>query len=383
MKNFTFITAHDYRTPRKASLHFIADELIKQNKTVNFFSMRYSLLSKRRPDSRHVIADKVNKLEVSNNVNCYFWKTPLHPVNTNRIYLRLAEAIAFRIYVMLTPKLVKKWLKNSDIIFLESGAPPIYLPMVKKLNPASKVIYIGSDELDAINVAQYVKNIVKKQSLDFDYIIVNSPQMVKDFADNAKLFYVPHGIDKNVANYGDPNPYDQSKTNAVSIGSMLFDLSLVIKTAELFPKIQFHIIGSGQDPSVFSRFDNIIFYDEMPYVDTIKYIKHANFGIAPYLHDEVPSSLADTSMKLQQYTYFGIPAVCPNTVVGHKPHRFGYNPKDDHSIKNAINLALEAGKKHDYDVLDWGEVTQRILEPAKYKDTNLSLIVTTKKHKRV
>lgn len=43
--NYLVLSAHDYRTPRRASIHFITDELAKRGDT-RFFSLRYSLLSR-------------------------------------------------------------------------------------------------------------------------------------------------------------------------------------------------------------------------------------------------------------------------------------------------------------------------------------------------
>ena len=187
MSNMLILTAHDYRTPRKASLHFIADELVK-NHQVRFFSLRYSLLSRNRPDGRHDIVDKANKLETVNGVDCYFWKTLLHPINTRKPILQPLEKLAFKLYVRCAPKILKDWIKRADTIFFESGAPPIFLDLAIKLNPNARKVYIASDELDAINVAQYVKDIVYKQSEDFDAICVNSPTMAKDFSENAKRY---------------------------------------------------------------------------------------------------------------------------------------------------------------------------------------------------
>ncbi len=50
--NYLVITAHDYRTPRRMTMHFIADELARRG-TTRFFSLRYSALSRLRPDGRH------------------------------------------------------------------------------------------------------------------------------------------------------------------------------------------------------------------------------------------------------------------------------------------------------------------------------------------
>ena len=49
--NTLLLTAHDFRTPRKANMHFIASELARRG-PMRFFSLRYSALSRRTQDAR-------------------------------------------------------------------------------------------------------------------------------------------------------------------------------------------------------------------------------------------------------------------------------------------------------------------------------------------
>ena len=101
------------------------------------------------------------------------------------------------------------------------------------------------------------------------------------------------------------------------------------------------------------------------------YIKHADLGIAPYKADCVQDYLCDTSMKLMQYEYFGVPAICPTAAVGGHAGRFGYVPGDRNSIGKAIRAALTAGKFAPPAILSWSEVTDRILRPQDFADTAL------------
>src|SRR3979490_901359 len=69
---------HDYRSKRKADLHFIADEL-KEPGEVNFLSLRYSYLTRYKEDPRHDLWDRANRHETVRGVGCYLWRTPIHP----------------------------------------------------------------------------------------------------------------------------------------------------------------------------------------------------------------------------------------------------------------------------------------------------------------
>jgi hypothetical protein len=74
--------------------------------------------------------------------------------------------------------------------------------------------------------------------------------------------------------------------------------------ADQFPEVQFHIIGPGRTSDALSR-SNVHVYGEMKFAETVKYIKHAKFCIAPYRRNEHATYLADTSMKLLQYDFLG------------------------------------------------------------------------------
>ena len=183
-------------------------------------------------------------------------------------------------------------------------------------------------------------------------------------------YFVPHGLDHSIAEQADPSPYGPGK-HAVSVGSMLFDPSFFQIAARFFPDVTFHIIGSGCANQNYA--ENVQVYDEMKFQDTLPYIKHADFGIAPYRSEAVPAYLADTSMKLMQYDFFGLPAVCPMPVVGSHLSRFGYQPGNAASIELAIRAALSAPHRSSSRHLSWGEVVDRLIDPGRFADTRLCL----------
>ena len=99
--------------------------------------------------------------------------------------------------------------------------------------------------------------------------------------------------------------------------------------------------------------------------------RHADIGIAPYRSESVPGYLADTSMKLIQYDFLAVPAVCPHSVTGDYASRFGYTPGDGVSVEQAITRALNAPREASRRHLSWSEVTDRILEPSAFPDTEV------------
>ncbi|RYY76506.1 MAG: glycosyltransferase family 1 protein [Gammaproteobacteria bacterium] len=370
-ENFLVLSAHDFRSPRKANLHFITSELAKRGKT-RFFSLRYSLLSKRTADPRLSLDAEANKIGTYQGVECYLWKTLIHPFNTRRKWLRPLESLMYTWYSRGQNPVLRQWISEATVIVLESGIAPIFFDLIKSLNPNAKILYRASDALDTINVADYIHETFARVAGQLHTIALPSKAMADAIPSKHNLAFVPQGIDHSVTEKADPSPYGPG-VHAVSVGSMLFDASFFVIASKRFPEITFHVIGSGQgaDPGYG---DNVKVYGEMPFAQTLRYIKHAQLGIAPYSSNNLPAYLRDTSMKLIQYAFFEIPAICPFFIAADYPNRFGYEIGNEETIANAITRALiPSSNTARQQVLSWGEVTERLLTPKLYRDTEISL----------
>jgi 2-beta-glucuronyltransferase len=369
LENFLILSAHDYRSPRRANIHFIADQLVRRG-TTRFLSLRYSRLSRLTSDPRLPIDALANRVERHGGIDCFLWKTPIHPVNTRLRALRPLEGPMYRAYVAAAGPTLRAWIAEATVIVFESGIAPVFFPLVQRLNPQARTIYVASDDLDEIGVADYVKRCLQRAAPLFDTIRLPSRALARGFPGSDNLYFIPHGIDPELASQGDPCPYGEG-LHAVSVGSMRFDADFFTIAARLFPRIRFHVIGCGQerDPAWLG---NVQLYPEMPHAETLRYIKHADFGIAPYRGGELPAYLADSSMKLIQYDFFGVPAVCPEAVTGGVGSRFGYRPGDGDSIIAAIRAACLAPHRPACRHLGWDEVTDRLLQPRQYADTRIT-----------
>lgn len=347
---------HDYRSKRKADLHFIADEL-KERGEVNFFSLRYSYLTRYKQDPRQDLWGRANRYEKVDGVGCYLWRTPIHPFRLPGRFSLLEKAV-FGAFSRYLPKAMRVVIKRADIILVESGMSIIYVPLIKRLNPMAQIIYMASDSLDAIGQAGAIKDALKANAALVDRARAPSPYLAKDIPREIPCYYIPHGIDKQRFEKIGPSPYAPGSLNAVSVGSMLFDASFFETAGRLFPNITFHVIGSGYTGATL---DNVHYYSEMPFEETLPFLKHSSFAVAPYGRD-VDEYLTHTSMKLMQYNYLGIPAVCPEIVVGSDYGRFGYDPQRPQTIKTAIEKALQSRSLVSQPQLDWRQVTQLTIE---------------------
>ena len=357
---------HDYRSKRKANLHFIADELKLRGDTF-FFSLRYSYLTRYKEDPRHALRDRANTLESVNGVHCYLWRTPLHPFRLPT-RLRLIEKAAFKVFALRLPRVVQRIIDEADTIFVESGIAITFVPLVKRRNPMAKIIYMASDSLAAIGQAQAIKDCFARFAHLYDSARVPSPYLRDDVPAAIPCYHIPHGIDKKRFESIGPSPFAPGTRNAVSVGSMLFDPSFFDAARVMFPDVKFHIIGSGHDGSTA---ENVIYYGEMPFDQTLPYLKYSDFAVAPYGKGVEPY-LSQTSMKLMQYDYIGVPAVCPEAACGASGSRFGYKIGEFSSIRDAITSALSAPHSGNNRHLTWKDVTARLLEPLDFADTKLT-----------
>lgn len=363
-QKYLLLSAHDYRSPRKAGIHFVASELAKMGPT-RFFSLRYSFLSRYKHDPRLSLDNQANKIVNHQGVDCYLWKTLIHPIR-----IRPFESLMYHLYSFGFNAVLRRWIKESDVIILESGVAPIFFDLIKKLNPRAKILYRASDALDTIDAADYIRNTFARIAKDIDTIVMPSKALADSMPSTHNLAFVPQGIDYSVNEKANPSPYSEG-IHAVSVGSMLFDPQFFILAGKRFPHIHFHIIGSCQ-PRHPEYSENISVYGEMPFDKTLPYIKHATLGIAPYASVNLPAYLRDTSLKLTQYEFFGLPAICPHFIAADYPTRFGYDIGDENSIAQAISRALNPAQPlTKRTVLDWAQVTERMLAPKKFSDTEV------------
>jgi 2-beta-glucuronyltransferase len=363
-KNYLFLSTHDFRSPRKAGVHFVASELAKIG-TTRFFSLRYSFLSRYKQDPRISLDKDANKVVSYQGVDCYLWKTLIHPIR-----IRPFESLMYHFYSYGWNGVLRNWIRESDVIILESGIAPIFFDLIKKLNPHAKTLYRASDALDTIDAAIYIRRQFARIAKDIDTIVMPSKALAETMPCKHNLVYVPQGIDHSVGEKANPSPYGPGM-HAVSVGSMLFDPQFFVLASQRFPNIHFHIIGSCQ-PRHPDYGDNVSVYGEMPFNDTLPYIKHATLGIAPYSSVSLPAYLRDTSLKLTQYQFFGLPAICPHFIAADYPTRFGYDIGNADSIEQAISRALNPQTPFvKRPVLDWAQVTARMLDPKKFSDTEV------------
>lgn len=355
--NFLILSGHDYRSKRKASIHFIADEFAKQG-PVRFFSVGYSFLSWLKKDPRRGVRGPRGAPHRSGGVESYLDRTIVHPVRIKAIDGgRLARAWLW-LHAAMAPRLLKDWVQRSDVIILESGLSLIYFDLIKRLNPRAKTVYAAADRLETIGCSLELSTILRRSAAEFDLIRVPSPVMLDDFGPRANTRYIEQGFQPPPASTM-ANPYRGGR-NAVSVGSMLFDADAIMALCRACPDLQVHVIGAGRGAIGLSA-KNLTIYNEMSFNDTRPYIEYADIGVAPYDPAKVSPYLADTSLKLAQFGAAGVPAICPAVAARDFAYRFGYSTVDEANLRAAAEAALAFGRFAPIVPPTWHEVAERIL----------------------
>ena len=233
------------------------------------------------------------------------------------------------------------------------------------------MIYLASDDLSTIGCSESLSRALDRSAASFAYAVLPSKRLAQAIPASMTKAYVPHGFDKEAFLPASELPFS-SPINAVSVGSMLFDANFFRTACAEFPNVTFHIIGGGRNSSDLAA-ANLVVLPEMPFSETVRYIRHASVGIAAYTANDAPYYLSDTSMKLWQYQYVGLNSVCPFFACGEIPGRFGYDPDNTASIVAALDRAFGAARfEPDHSLfLDWSDVVDRILSPQKYADTKI------------
>ena len=352
-----FISRHDYRTARKASVHFLAQKMAEQGHRVSFLSIGYSWLSRLRGDSRTHLYHRANRWELVDDVSSLLWRSAWHPVK-----LPIPDAMTRWIYSLWAnapfPPL-DEVAGNADAIIVESGIAPALLPRIRSAAPEARIIYRATDLLATAGVPSCIEEMLQDYERHVDLVVVVARSMLPHFQHfRCPKLFIPHGVDSGGLQRRTESPY-ATPNNAVSVGSMLFDPAAVRTLAEAAPDFAFHLIGTPK--SAFPP--NVIQYDEMSFESTLPYLQYADVGIAAYSQADASEYLADSSLKLRQYAAIGLPAVCPSFAVGDHDLRFGYDPALPNDIARAFTDAVSA-RRSPIAMKDWNVIAEELAEAA-------------------
>ncbi len=358
MKRVVLITGHYWHSKRKAGFHWLADAFWRQGWEVVFLTAPISWLSVIRKDYRlsYPVLQQANQLlPLQLRMWSYIWFTPWHPANLRWNFLNYLSHGWFRLYSKLPLGSVEAEIINADLFIFESTPALLLFTRFKKLNPHAQFIYRVSDDLRLLRNHPVVLETEKQIAPQFDLVSVPSRHIYQLFAELPNLQLHFHGIRKDLFQKEYPNPYLCKDTpNIIFVGNSYFDYAFLEQASQLFPDWQFHIIGPI--PNLPPK-PNVIAYGELPFTETVPYIKHADIALQTLAYSPGSEAFTD-SLKVIQYTYCQLPIIAPAYLSSPRSHVFYYQPGNASSIHKALTLAQSYNRSQipTDDIYSWEEL---------------------------
>ena len=364
MKQAVLITGHYYPSRRRAGFHWIADALAKAGWQVLFLTTALSWLSVLRRDYRLAYpvrreAGRVRK--INDGISSFVWFTPYHPANLRLPVLNRVSSELFRNYGNLPLGSAEDLIAKSDLFVFESMSGLFLFKRFKKLSPQAKFVYRVSDYLKLLKAHPVVLAEEKKLLPHFDLVSVPYQYLYRLFDGKANVKLHLHGIEKDLFDRNCSNPYEKiTEPNIVFVGASHIDSDFLNRASRLCPHCHFHMIGPIPNIPVRS---NVTAYGELPFEQTIPYIKYADVGLQMLKYRPGIESITE-SLKVLQYTYCKLPIVAHSFIKCEYEHVQYYDPANDESIANAIVNALDYDRSKicTEDLKTWDELASQLVE---------------------
>lgn len=247
---------------------------------------------------------------------------------------------------------------KSELIIFESFPGLLWFDSLMSINPDAKFIYRVSDDIEFQNQPPFIIQHEKEIAGKFDLVSVPSKFIFNKFRANKNTRLHFHGIDKNKFDETNMNPYSQNN-NFVFTGNSYFDFNFLRTASGVYPEIKFHIIG-GINREVLS--DNIIYYSERNFNDTIPFVKFADAGLHTLEYSKGAESFSD-SLKVMQYTYCRLPIISPGFIRSDRDNFIYYEYRNEKSIIQAIDSALHFNRESidTSNLLSWDDLTMKLI----------------------
>jgi len=366
-RNIVVLTSHAFlRGYRKASIHFIASRWAEQGHDVNFLTIGHSWLTllKDRPRFRALSQGQANRFQtIDANLRAGAYLPPLHAFSSRNRFLNVANATLFRLYGSYLPRFARSAIADADLVLIESGSALAFFGQIKTLNSKARTLYFCRDLLRSIGAARVLQDIEAAQIGRFDAVCVPSERLGALLPPGGRVKVIPQGVDAALFDREQPSPYQAGSRNAVSIGNMLFDQASVAAMAAAAPDVNFHVFGAAW---IGWASPNIVIYGERDFESIVPYLQHADFGIAPYRLTADEVYLAESSLKLAQYSYCGLPILLPDLVPFARANGIAYRLGGEAAWREKIDAALAMRRSPTFrdGIMTWDEVARQTLATA-------------------
>jgi 2-beta-glucuronyltransferase len=364
VRRVVLFSYHYLGSNRKAGFHWIADAFWRMGWDVVFVTAPISRISRLRGDFRfdHPVLAEANRLvRVDERLRSYVLYTSYHPVALPNAWMNWLAAPLFTRYGRARLGPLAAAAAESDLMIIESTPAIMLVPQLKHLNPNGRLVYRASDDLTfpSQRTPPFVFKAEELLAPAFDLISAASHITVDRLGgDNAT--YHPHGVAKHLFDLAETSPYADG-THVVWVGTKWIDNAFLELAATAFPAWDFHVVGPI---SRTVSHPNIHYYGELPFEETIPFIRHADIGWStfpiPHAGGRARDVMRIHSLKTMQYTYCGLPIVAPRDLVIDREHVFPYDVTEPSTVRAALEAAAAAGRKPELaeDVFSWDDLAR-------------------------
>jgi 2-beta-glucuronyltransferase len=286
------------------------------------------------------------------NLTGFVWVPAVHPVAVRSRLVNAATSFLGDLYARSLPVEIRRIAAQADVIVLESCAAVALFERLKDINPHARIVYCASDRLGAVGMHPTLQRRLQRTAVLFDLIRVPSQSMAGDFPAGSRVAHIGHGVDKAALDARHPSPFTGNRPAAIVGGDMAFDEAIVRHLVEAFPVVDFHFFGR-MDLRRLAGKPNVVIHGEVPFASLVPFMQHADIGIAPYLPRPELDYLAQSSLKLHQYTYCRLPTLAPAFARDGRAHIIPYDP----SAPGSAVAALESALRFDRTTIDRGSVS--------------------------
>lgn len=361
MKKILFFSGHIAGAQRKARVLFIAEAVARRGHSVQFITVDYSLV---RWAKERLLPRKAGQVyKVDENLFGYLWLPAFHPLHPREKIYNWLSAWTCHLYPYLLGARLIKMVREADVVVVESGNGLVLAPRLKRLNPSARFILIMSDLMETLGFHPTALK-MGEEAIDVFELVFSPSQIIADklrpFARQSRSF--PQGHDKTPFDIPHKNPF-RGPRQAISVGDMLFDGWAIENLAHGNPDWIFHLFGKRA--LLENGPENVVSHGEVPFQDLVPYLQHADVGIAPYRMAPQMDYLCQSSLKLVQYAYCGLPIVAPAFASNGQSYIYTYTNKNKDELLQAFRAASERGRGPvRADILDWDAVVDGMARQA-------------------
>lgn len=363
---FLIGTAHFFAPIyRDAGMHRFAKSLAAKGHHVDFVTFGQSWLKQftKSEARRYAASAEMASHEGRNppNIHAHVHRELFHPLSGSVKAERLTRLLE-RYYGRVLDSWARDAASKADVVILECGYAPYYFDAIRSINSHAQMIAFYNDRLDLVGFRTETLALNAQMMPRFDLVRTNAEALLSYLPPGVNGRYVPQGVDKEKIRFDLPSPYNPGTRNIVSVGNMLFDEAALreIAAAAATQNAEVHVIGAMMsDPPA-----NVTVHGELPFERTLPFIIHADVGLAPYRPVEGADYLIQSSLKIQQYSYCGLPILLASQLGIDGENFVLYDRTSPNSISDAVAQAFAMGKSREYgrNVRGWDEVGDILLD---------------------